>query len=171
MPNVSRKALGEVIKRNLPSNKQHMVGSIMRKAGVDPRFSASLKGYQAKAVLKKLQSEGLLKSSARRLSEGEFGRQLQKAGAPQGPDPKAVQARKLLNIRERMVDEQKKKDAITEALSRTPAAKSGTTPASRPQAPLVGGQAISQAARNASRPGGSATSPETPEAIDPFGEE
>ncbi len=170
MPNVSRKALGEVIKRSLPSNKQHMAGAIMRKAGVDPKYGASLKGYEAKAVLKKLKSEGVLNARASHLTANEFERQLKKADAPTGPNPSVAKAGKLVAQRERLLEEEKKKEEISKALSRASTDKKPSAPAARPQMPLVGGRVVGQAAHDATKPSVPASA-DRPEAIDPYGED
>lgn len=190
MADVSRKALKTVVQKNLTASKRGMVDSLMRKAGINPAYSGSVKGYQAQKLLKKMKDEGLFKASSRHTTAAGFGRQIKEASATKGPDPKAVAARKMLNMRERMVEEEKKKAEITKALSRGAAEKKGEPSAPRAQAPAVGGRAVGQAAHEASRPGGGALggfsgadrvergpaaspAPERPqqEAVDMFGED
>ncbi len=191
MSDVSRKALKTVVQKNLTSAKRGMVDSLMRKAGINPAHSGSVKGYQAQKFLKKMKDEGLFKASSRHTTAAGFDRQIKEASAAKGPDPKVVAARKMLTMRERMVEEEKKKAEITKALARGPAAKKEEPSAHRAQAPAVGGRAIGQAAREASRPGGGAlggfsgadrvergpsapaAAPERPqpEAVDMFGED
>lgn len=196
MGNISRQALTKVVKQNLRSNLQGKVGSIMKQMGVNPAHSASLKGYEAKKVMMKLKQEGMLKPGAAHLTAGQFETQFKKADAPTGPSAAVIKGRIALARAERQ-KEFEKKETITQALSREArekeaAAKAPAKPASRAQAPTVGGGVIGKAAQDASRSGsgalgsfsgadriersggGSAPAPsrqEGPEAVDPFGED
>lgn len=192
MGNISRQALTKVIKQNLRSNLQGQVGSIMKKMGVNPAHSASLKGYEAKKVIMKLKEEGMLKSGASHLTAGQFETQFKKADAPTGPSAAVVKAGKMVAMRQRMDEEAKKKAEIGAALARKPGASGAPKPsASRAQTPTVGGGVIGKAAQDATRTGGTfgsfsgadriergggGTAPSRseqkgPEAIDPFGED
>lgn len=174
---------------------KRMAGSLMKKAGMNPDHSASVKGYEAQRLMKKLQPQ--FKPGAQHLTEGEFGAQIKKADAPTGPSAAVIKSRQIQVMRERMTEEARKKDAITQALSREArdkaAAPSGApkSSAARTHAPVVSGGVIGKAAQDAShggRAGGSFSSAdriersetpsapapskvETPEAIDPFGED
>ncbi|MEK7073362.1 MAG: hypothetical protein AAB974_02900 [Patescibacteria group bacterium] len=189
MANVSRGAIKKAVEQSLPSSKKWMAGSLMKKAGMDPHHSASVKGYEAQRLMKKLQPQ--FKAGAQHLTERELGAQIKKADAPTGPSAAVVKAGKMVAMRERMDEEAKKKADITEAMSRKSTDKKSSAPAARPQTPTVGGGVIGKAAQDAShggRAGGSfsgadrierggapsAPAPskvETPEAIDPFGED
>lgn len=164
MGNVSRQALKQVIKKNLPSHLQGKVGSIMKQMGVNPAHSASLKGYEAEKVMMKLKKEGMLKPGAAHLTAGQFESQFKKADAPTGPSQAVLKARRIITMRERLTEEAKKKETITQALSREArekdvAAHAPVKPAARTQTPQLSGSVIGKAAQKA------------PEAIDPFGDE
>ena len=196
MANISRQALTKVIKQNLSARLQGKVGSIMKEVGVNPHHTASLKGYEAKKVMMKLKEKGMLKPSAAHLTAGQFETQFKKADAPTGPSAAVVKAGKMIAMRERMTEEAKKKETITQALSREArekeaSGKAPVKPTARTQTPTVGGGTIGKAAHDATRPGSGAlgsfsgadriersetpsapaSSPKAPEAIDPYGED
>lgn len=159
MANVSRRAVEKAVAQSLPSSKKWMAGSLMRKAGMDPHHTASVKGYEAQRLMKKLQPQ--FKAGAQHLTERELGAQIKKADAPTGPS-KAAAKMNIYVMRKQRADEDAEKQAITDALSRKAPANDNARGAPKVAPPVqLGGGVIAKAAADAShgdRAGGSFSS-------------